>query len=203
MLSTQGLARSKHSGVISAFREHFVKSGLVETEYSDIYGRVMDHRHIGDYELDLLLEDEQARSDEEADGQNHQVRPRGCERHQVEELQDCRGERSDNHDGVQGAICVFGIRRELRSGPTHGMEYKERCGHEPGSGRRMLPIFEAHYLLGEYDEAMVWLNRAIDERELFFLPRLYSAELASLRQDARFAPALARIRAVQFGEQGG
>jgi uncharacterized protein (UPF0332 family) len=62
-LSTQGLARGKHSGVISAFREHFVKPGLIEAEYSDIYGRVMDHRHIGDYELELSLEDRQGRTD--------------------------------------------------------------------------------------------------------------------------------------------
>ena len=32
MLSTQGLARSKHSRVISAFREHFVKPGLIKAE---------------------------------------------------------------------------------------------------------------------------------------------------------------------------
>jgi uncharacterized protein (UPF0332 family) len=63
LLSTQKLARSKHSGVISAFRERFVKPGFIEPEYSDIYGRVLDHRHVGDYELELAIEEEQARSD--------------------------------------------------------------------------------------------------------------------------------------------
>jgi uncharacterized protein (UPF0332 family) len=63
LLATQGLARSKHSGVISAFREHFVKPGLIEVEYSDIYGRVMDHRQVGDYDLDLTIEHEQAYHD--------------------------------------------------------------------------------------------------------------------------------------------
>ena len=63
LLSTQGLARSKHSGVISAFRQHFVKPGLIDGEYSDVYGRVMDHRHAGDYELDLTIGYEQARND--------------------------------------------------------------------------------------------------------------------------------------------
>ena len=63
MLSTQGLPRSKHSRVIRAFRECFVKPGLFEAEYSDIYGRVMDHRHVGDYEVELLIEDQQAHSD--------------------------------------------------------------------------------------------------------------------------------------------
>jgi len=63
MLATQGLAHSKHSGVISAFRQHFVKPGLIEARYSDIYGRVMDHRHVGDYELELLIESQQAHAD--------------------------------------------------------------------------------------------------------------------------------------------
>jgi uncharacterized protein (UPF0332 family) len=63
MLATQGLARSKHSGVISAFRKHFVKPGLIEAEYSEIYGRVMDHRHVSDYELDLPIEHQQAYAD--------------------------------------------------------------------------------------------------------------------------------------------
>jgi uncharacterized protein (UPF0332 family) len=51
MLSTQGLAPSKHSGVIATFRERFVKPGHIEAEYSRIYGRAMDDRHIGDYEI--------------------------------------------------------------------------------------------------------------------------------------------------------
>jgi uncharacterized protein (UPF0332 family) len=63
LLSTKKLTRSKHSGVLSAFRQHFVKPGLVEAEFSDIYGLVMDHRHISDYELELVIGDQQAESD--------------------------------------------------------------------------------------------------------------------------------------------
>jgi len=63
MLSTQGLACSKHSRVISAFRECFVKPGLFVAEYGDICGRLMDHRHVGDCEVELLIEDQQAHSD--------------------------------------------------------------------------------------------------------------------------------------------
>ena len=44
LLVTQGLARSKHAGVIAAFRQHFVKPGLIEAEYSRIYERVLDDR---------------------------------------------------------------------------------------------------------------------------------------------------------------
>jgi uncharacterized protein (UPF0332 family) len=63
MLSTQGLARSKHSGVISAFRERFVKPGLIETEYSRIYGRVMGDRHLGDYEVRRTITADRAQRD--------------------------------------------------------------------------------------------------------------------------------------------
>ncbi len=53
---TKGLARSKHAGVIAAFREHFVKPGLIEAEYSDIYGDVMDARVDSDYEMTFVAD---------------------------------------------------------------------------------------------------------------------------------------------------
>lgn len=63
MLATRGLARSKHSGVISAFRQHFVKACFIEPEYSEVYGRLMDHRNVSDYEVELLIENQQAYAD--------------------------------------------------------------------------------------------------------------------------------------------
>lgn len=54
LLATKGLERSKHSGVIAAFRQHFVKTGLVDAEFSRFYGAAMDERHAGDYELTQL-----------------------------------------------------------------------------------------------------------------------------------------------------
>lgn len=51
LLLAHGLVRGKHRGVIAAFREHFVKPGLIEPEYSDIYGAVMDARMDSDYGL--------------------------------------------------------------------------------------------------------------------------------------------------------
>jgi len=62
-LATQGLARGKHSGTISAFRQFFVKPGMIEPEYSDIYGSLMDDRHISDYDMDTRIEPERAESD--------------------------------------------------------------------------------------------------------------------------------------------
>ena len=61
LLATKGLERSKHSGVIAAFRQHFVKTGLIEVEYSRFYGTTMDDRHLGDYSLEELTYDKARR----------------------------------------------------------------------------------------------------------------------------------------------
>jgi uncharacterized protein (UPF0332 family) len=50
LLWTQGISRSKHAGVISAFRQYFVRPGIIEIEYSDLYGDAMDARIDSDYE---------------------------------------------------------------------------------------------------------------------------------------------------------
>jgi len=63
LLATQGLSRGKHSGVIAAFRQYFVKPGLIETEYSRTYGRLMDDRHGADYDLETDVEPEQSAVD--------------------------------------------------------------------------------------------------------------------------------------------
>jgi len=63
LLATKGISRSKHSGVIAAFREYFVKTGHIEAEYSRIYERVMGDRHVSDYDVEAFVELEQARID--------------------------------------------------------------------------------------------------------------------------------------------
>jgi uncharacterized protein (UPF0332 family) len=63
LLATIGLARGKHSGTISAFRQSFVKAGLIEAEYSDIYGSLMDDRHTSDYDMETSIEPERAEND--------------------------------------------------------------------------------------------------------------------------------------------
>jgi uncharacterized protein (UPF0332 family) len=63
LLATRALARGKHSGVVAAFREHFVKPGLIEIEYSRIYGRVMDDRHASDYEIQFPTDAEVSKRD--------------------------------------------------------------------------------------------------------------------------------------------
>jgi uncharacterized protein (UPF0332 family) len=55
LLASIGIARSKHSGVISAFRERFIKTGLIEAEFGDILGVGFDARQESDYELVPLV----------------------------------------------------------------------------------------------------------------------------------------------------
>jgi len=50
VLELEGLQHSKHSGVLALFRQKYVKTGLVEAEFSDVYGRAFDSRNWGDYE---------------------------------------------------------------------------------------------------------------------------------------------------------
>ncbi len=63
LLVTKRLSQSKHSGVINAFRQHFVKTGLITPEYSDLYGRIMGNRHTSDYELESSITKEIASTD--------------------------------------------------------------------------------------------------------------------------------------------
>ena len=63
LLATRGLCRSKHSGVIAAFRQYFVKPGHIEVEYGNIYGQVMDDRHVSDYDIETTIELARARTD--------------------------------------------------------------------------------------------------------------------------------------------
>lgn len=55
LLVTKGVTQGKHSGVVSAFRQHFIKTGLIAPAYSKIYGRLMEDRHDSDYELGVSL----------------------------------------------------------------------------------------------------------------------------------------------------
>jgi uncharacterized protein (UPF0332 family) len=51
LLASKGISRSKHSGVHAAFSEHFVKPGLIETEYAKMLGHAFDSRLDSDYDV--------------------------------------------------------------------------------------------------------------------------------------------------------
>jgi uncharacterized protein (UPF0332 family) len=61
LLATLGEARSKHSDVISVFRQRFIKTGELPAELSEIYGDLMNSRQSGDYDLNTRVEMETAR----------------------------------------------------------------------------------------------------------------------------------------------
>jgi uncharacterized protein (UPF0332 family) len=56
MLLTKTIEQRRHSGVISAFREHFVKAGLVEPEYSSAYGEALAAREDADYAVEIPVD---------------------------------------------------------------------------------------------------------------------------------------------------
>ncbi len=56
MLLTGGVERRRHSGVIGAFREHFVKANLIETEYSSVYGEALVAREDADYAVEIPVD---------------------------------------------------------------------------------------------------------------------------------------------------
>lgn len=56
LLASQGISRSKHSGVRAAFGEYFVKTGLIELEYAKMLGYAFDSRLDSDYNVHLAAE---------------------------------------------------------------------------------------------------------------------------------------------------
>lgn len=61
ILLTRDIGRSKHSGVLSSFRQHFIKTGLIENEHSQTYGAAFNTRQLADYLVTLTVDESQAR----------------------------------------------------------------------------------------------------------------------------------------------
>ncbi len=62
LLLTKDISRSKHSAALAAFRQHFVKQGLIETKYSDSVGRAFETRQVADYDMVGSVDDLEARA---------------------------------------------------------------------------------------------------------------------------------------------
>lgn len=63
VLLTRDLAFSKHSAVISAFSDHFLKTAIFPKEFSKLITRLFRERQIGDYQFGLSIEEGEARED--------------------------------------------------------------------------------------------------------------------------------------------
>jgi uncharacterized protein (UPF0332 family) len=62
-LLTKNLVFAKHSGVISAFNEHFLRTDTFPKEFSKLITRLFRNRQIGDYEFDVSIEAREAKED--------------------------------------------------------------------------------------------------------------------------------------------
>jgi uncharacterized protein (UPF0332 family) len=66
-LLTKEMAFSSHKGVISAFGEHFIKTGILPKEMGRELNRAFEKRQIGDYEYTFVISKEEAEADEDAE----------------------------------------------------------------------------------------------------------------------------------------
>ncbi|HEC96139.1 MAG TPA: HEPN domain-containing protein [Euryarchaeota archaeon] len=60
MLLTKNLLFSSHKGVISAFGEHFVKTGVFPKEMGRELNRAFEKRQLGDYEYTFVISEREA-----------------------------------------------------------------------------------------------------------------------------------------------
>jgi len=60
LLFSKGKSFGKHSAVLAAFRQYFIKTGEFDKKWSDAYRLVMESRHTADYALYEYLEEDDA-----------------------------------------------------------------------------------------------------------------------------------------------
>jgi len=60
LLYSKGKSYGKHSAVLAAFRQYFIKTGELDKKLSDDYEYIMDSRHSADYVLYDSLDEEDA-----------------------------------------------------------------------------------------------------------------------------------------------
>jgi len=62
LLLSLDATRGKYSGVLAAFREYFVKTGLFSVDDSNAYGEAFELRNISDYEMLGDVDEKQAQA---------------------------------------------------------------------------------------------------------------------------------------------
>lgn len=63
LLLASDFSFSKHSAVIAAFNQHFIKTGVFPKEFSTYIARLFRQRQIGDYEMELTIDQDDALQD--------------------------------------------------------------------------------------------------------------------------------------------
>jgi len=60
VLATKDLSRQKHSAVLSAFGEHFVKTGILSPELAAQINEAFEERQVADYDFEISKTREEA-----------------------------------------------------------------------------------------------------------------------------------------------
>ena len=60
MILSVGESRKSHYGLMSAFRQQFIKTGKWPLEFSDLYGDLLEARETSDYAIFVLISKEDA-----------------------------------------------------------------------------------------------------------------------------------------------
>ena len=60
LLLTKGLSFSSHKGVISAFGQHFIKTGVFPREMGRELNLAFQKRQLGDYEFSFVISEDEA-----------------------------------------------------------------------------------------------------------------------------------------------
>ncbi|GJM40404.1 MAG: HEPN domain-containing protein [Ardenticatenaceae bacterium] len=60
LLKSIDVERKKHSGIVSAFGEHFVKPGLIDAKFSRMLVRAFESRNDTDYDVYFVIDAELA-----------------------------------------------------------------------------------------------------------------------------------------------
>ena len=63
VLLTEGLTYSKHSGVLSGFSQHFIKTGRFPSDFGELIQRLRKDREVGDYGYQMNVPSEDATQD--------------------------------------------------------------------------------------------------------------------------------------------
>ena len=61
LLLVKGLSFSSHKAVLSAFGEHFVKTGIFKKDFSKALTRAFEKRQLSDYAFKFVISDKEAR----------------------------------------------------------------------------------------------------------------------------------------------
>ncbi|HIP71749.1 MAG TPA: HEPN domain-containing protein [Anaerolineae bacterium] len=62
LLLSVGQSRKSHYGLMSAFRQQFIKTEKWPVEFSDLYGDLIEDREISDYAIFVLISQEDAQN---------------------------------------------------------------------------------------------------------------------------------------------